>query len=144
MSLYVVDASVVIKWYIPEDLSDKADLFLHRSESAGDTLIAPEFLLIEVSNILWKKRRRKEVPDPDVRSILDQLFKHLGVRLIGCSLLTGTAVDIALDTDRSVYDALYLAAAELYEGTLITADEKLVNSLSSHPLASRIAFIGSF
>ena len=43
----------------------------------------------------------------------------------------------------SLYDALYVVAAELYHATLITADEKLVRALSAPRFAGRVVFLGS-
>lgn len=111
--------------------------------TTGEDLIAPDFILIELANILWTKRRLKELRDDEVRLILNERFNHLGVRLIESHLLLEHAVGIALETDRSVYDSLYLAAAEAYDTVLLTADEKLVNSLGSYTVARRTKFLGS-
>lgn len=51
MSLYVVDASVAIKLYVPEVHSAQAIRFF----SDAHELIVPEFMLAEVANIVWKK-----------------------------------------------------------------------------------------
>jgi predicted nucleic acid-binding protein len=51
MSLYVVDASIAIKLYVPEVHSAEAIRFF----SDGHELIVPEFMLAEVANIVWKK-----------------------------------------------------------------------------------------
>ena len=51
MSLYVVDASVAIKLYVPEIHSDRAIRFF----SDEHELIVPEFMLAECANIVWKK-----------------------------------------------------------------------------------------
>ena len=48
MTRYVIDASVAIKWYLPEPDDDKARLLL----VGGHDLLAPDLMLIEVSNIL--------------------------------------------------------------------------------------------
>jgi len=49
----VVDAGVVVKWYIPESGSDRAAALLETDRR----LIAPDLLLAEVANVLWKSRR---------------------------------------------------------------------------------------
>ena len=41
MTGYVVDASVVVKWLVTEELSDEAASLLDR----GSTLVAPELVL---------------------------------------------------------------------------------------------------
>ena len=53
----VVDANVVIKWFVDENLRDQArHIFEYQLE-----LTAPEFVLAEVANIAWKKARRNEI-----------------------------------------------------------------------------------
>ena len=55
-----VDASIVVKWYIPEKYSEEARLLLaHRLERH-----APVILLAEFANTIWKKARRNEIADP--------------------------------------------------------------------------------
>lgn len=51
MSLYVVDASVAVKLYVPEVHSAHAIRFF----SDEHELIVPEFMLAEFGNIVWKK-----------------------------------------------------------------------------------------
>lgn len=47
----VIDASVAIKWYVPEAGSQEASAILDRPE----TLLAPDLLAAEFGNVLWKK-----------------------------------------------------------------------------------------
>ena len=55
-----VDASVVVKWFVQEPLFRQARLVLtHRHD-----LFAPEILLAEFANVIWKKTRRGEIVDP--------------------------------------------------------------------------------
>jgi predicted nucleic acid-binding protein len=53
----VVDASVAVKWVIPEVLSDQADAVRGRA----DHVLAPDLLLPEAANALWKKLTRREI-----------------------------------------------------------------------------------
>lgn len=50
----VIDASVAIKWVVDEPGTTEA-LALRRKAK----LIAPDLLIAECANILWKKARRK-------------------------------------------------------------------------------------
>ncbi len=52
---YAVDASVVLKWFLPETYSDKADLLLNDFLHQGLGLKAPDHLVAEVGNTLWKR-----------------------------------------------------------------------------------------
>jgi predicted nucleic acid-binding protein len=59
MSVYVVDASVAVKWMLPEVLAAEAA----RLQSPVHELHAPSFFEVELANILWKKLR--QVPNPN-------------------------------------------------------------------------------
>jgi predicted nucleic acid-binding protein len=51
------------------------------------------------------------------------------------SQLLESALEIAIETGRSVYDSLYLALAVAHKCPMITADKRLVNALSRGPLS---------
>ena len=55
MSVFVVDASFAIKWVVDEAHTTQA-LLLRRHR-----LIAPDLLIAECANVLWKKVRRGEL-----------------------------------------------------------------------------------
>ena len=57
MTTWIVDASVAIKWVVDEPGTEHA-LLLRR-----DSLAAPDLLVPECANILWKKVRRKELSE---------------------------------------------------------------------------------
>ncbi|HWA50577.1 MAG TPA: type II toxin-antitoxin system VapC family toxin, partial [Dongiaceae bacterium] len=119
MSL-VVDASVVIKWFIDEPLHDYARQLLKGSES----LYAPDLLLAEVGNIIWKKVIRGEIGEEQARKIAQSL-RDLPLTLQSSDALIERALQIALSIKHPVYDCLYLACAEALGSTLVTADERL-------------------
>ena len=54
---YLVDASVVVKWFVPEDLSDAADALL----TGEHELCAPDFVLVEAASVFWKKVRSDQM-----------------------------------------------------------------------------------
>ena len=56
MSAFVVDASVVVKWFVPEVHSDAARRLLTLSHE----YFAPDLLFAETANTIWKKIRRGE------------------------------------------------------------------------------------
>jgi predicted nucleic acid-binding protein len=129
----VVDASVAIKWFVPELLT--ADAL--RLRQTNWPLHAPSFLEVELANILWKKRRRDELSRADADAILAQLPLLALTRHAEGTLLAG-AFNLAEQYQRSVYDCLYLSLAVNLGGRMVTADERLVNSLAGTPLAGSI------
>ena len=115
-----VDASIVVKWYVSENHTEQARLLLaHRIERH-----APDILLAEFANTVWKKARRNEIADP--RIYFEEL-PHLSkvVDLHAGADQIERAAQIALEIDHPVYDCLYVACAEATGSMLITADRKL-------------------
>jgi len=138
MSLLVVDASVGIKWFVPEVLSPEALALRH----AGHDLHVPNFFEVEIANIVWKKHRRGELNRVDAEDIVTQLVL-LPLTRHAESPLLASALDLAVQSQRTVYDCLYLALAKQLGGVMMTADEKLVNALAATRWASLVVWLGA-
>ena len=65
----------------------------------------------------------------------------MGVTIIASAALSRRALEIAIETGRTAYDALYLALAEKHGCRVVTADERLVNALRSTPWNSRVVWL---
>lgn len=137
-SRLVVDASVVIKWHVPEIYTDEARKLLRDD---GPILHVPDLMFTEVGNILWKKIGRQELTKNQVR-MFAHIISDAPVEVHAAAPLLEAAVEIAMDTGRTVYDSLYLALAVQLNCRLVTADSKLLNSLIGGPLSSHILWIG--
>ena len=138
MSPFVVDASVGIKWFVPELLTAQALLF----RQAGHELHVPSFFEIEITNVVWKKLRRGELLRNEADDIVRQL-SALPLTRHDESPLLASALDLADKTARTVYDCLYLALAQHLGGVVMTADERLVNSLAHTPWARLTTWVGA-
>ena len=132
-----VDASIVIKWYVSETYSEEARLVLgHRLER-----YAPDFVLIELANILWKKARRSEIGDP--HAYFQELSRvREAVVLSSSANLIERAAEIAAQIDHPVYDCLYITCAEATGSTLITADRRLRDRVADDALDVDVQYIG--
>ncbi|MBX9580028.1 MAG: type II toxin-antitoxin system VapC family toxin [Gemmataceae bacterium] len=133
MTPYVVDSSVAIKWYVAEPLAAEAS----RVQTGPHPLHSPEFLDVEVANILWKKVRKGEITRADADDILAAL-KVVPIAREPDINLIAPAFDLAVQTDRTVYDCLYLALAVQLNGRMVTADDRLVNALAPTPWAGYV------
>ncbi len=116
----VVDASVVAKWVLREDGSDRANAL--RGESG---LIAPSLLASEVGNAFWKAVRRGDIARDDAIAALRSVLGPLD-DLIPNETLHARAVEIAIDLRHPIYDCFYLALAEREDASLVTADARLI------------------
>ena len=133
MSVFVVDSSVVVKWFVPEVYEAEA----LRVRDGGTPMHAPNFLDVEVGNILWKKVVRSELTRAAADDVLAQLPRQAITRHDSAGFLN-EAFEIACRTGRTVYDCLYLALAVQLGGRMVTADEKFVNSLAATPWAASV------
>lgn len=139
----VIDASVLIKFYVPEILSDRAERLLAKVENKDIDLLAPDLIYPEAGNILWKKQRLKELTHSEAEEITDAILS-LPLMIEASKSLLPLAVDIAIAYGITVYDASYLSLAKVYETTLITADRKLVDILAKTDLKVSVIWLGSY
>jgi predicted nucleic acid-binding protein len=138
----VVDASVGIKLFINELLSDKADaLFTHLAGEPSALLAVPDLFYIECANILWKQVQRFGYPASDAQKDLASLAK-LALHSVPTLALMSEALKIAVAQGITAYDACYLALAHRLGVPFITADDKLVRVLAPAPYDIR--WLGDF
>ena len=140
MSVLVVDASVVVKWFVPEIHSDAARrlLTLHHE------YLAPDLLFAEAANTIWKKVRRREL-EPDVGRSLVADISRIAVEAISCRALAEDAHALAIVTGSTVYDALYLALAVRLDTRLVTADDRFETMVGRTPgLAEHVQLLRVF
>ena len=136
MRRYVVDASVAIKWFVPEIHSDAA----LRARYGGYRLHVPAFMMLELGNVLAKKIRREELTRNEGDAILKEL-KQLPLQRHVDERLFPAAYALACDIHRSLYDCLYLALAEAVDGTMITADRKFYAALTDGAYGRRVLWV---
>jgi predicted nucleic acid-binding protein len=136
MKRVVVDASVAVKWFVPEVHSELAARLLE-----ADLIVsAPDLIGPELGNTLWKKVRRKEITPREATEIL-RTFPTLGVELYPSSTLLSSAFELAVALDRTVYDSVYLALSIALDGVLVTADRKFHAAVLESALSRHIRWI---
>ena len=136
--MLVVDASVAIKWFIVEPGRPEARRLLDGS----DPLVAPELIVAEVVNVVWKRLMTGALDRSqaaDVPRELPQLFAEL------CPLATlaRRALAIAEELRHPAYDCFYLALAEARDARLVTADRRFAERLAGTPWEERITTLWS-
>jgi predicted nucleic acid-binding protein len=138
MSIFVVDASVGMKWFVPEFYSTDAV----RLQDPACQLHVPTLFDVEMANILWKKSLRAELKRDEADDILNQ-FLQLPLTRHAVAPLLSSAFDLAAQTQRTVYDCLYLVLAIDLGGQMVTADQKLYNALSATAWNPHLCWVGN-
>ena len=139
MNRLVVDASVVVKWFLPEVLAEAA-LRVARQENE---FVAPELLAAEFASVLWKKQRRGEIEAPAaIRMLAD--FTRVTVDLVPLMPLMPSAFAIAAAAGHSVYDCWYLALAEREDCPVVTADRRFYQAFVGGQLGHRMLWVEAF
>ncbi len=117
----VVDAGVVVKWWFPEVASEAAVSVLAASTAGNCDLHAPDLIVAEFANVLWKKARRGEWDAAGASEVLE-LWRIFRPRLVSGEQLEARALELATRLDHPAYDCFYLAAAVELGAELVTAD----------------------
>ena len=133
----VVDASVGIKLFLVEPLSDRADvLFSHLVGIPPARFFVPDLFFIECTNILWKYTRRYGYPAELVQQDAADLVR-LPLQIASTADLAEAALALAVAHGITACDAAYVALAQQLSLPLVTADEALVRHLEGMGLDVR-------
>lgn len=117
----ILDASVVLKWFVKETDSDQAIQLRREFLNREREIIVPDLLLFEVANAL---RYNPSFSAEEIKEAVRTLF-DLGIQIITPTYsLIAKSIDLAKSLDVTCYDAAYLALAEELNFEFITADEK--------------------
>lgn len=127
MTRLVIDASIALKWVVQEDGTDQALVLRQHAK-----LIAPDLLVPECANILWKKVQRKELTR-DEALLAARLLQGAEIELLPTRSLLEQAARIAIELDHPAYDCLYLALAMENGCRFVTADERFIRKLGQGP-----------
>ncbi|EDY38847.1 hypothetical protein CPCC7001_1726 [Cyanobium sp. PCC 7001] len=126
-SSLVLDASAVVR--IIEGSSQAAAL--RDAVLRADLVLAPELMLTEVANALWRLQRSGQLEATGVQQRLSraaELVDHIEPD----RHLQVEALALACHLEHPVYDCLYLALARREAAALLTADRRM------HELAERV------
>ncbi|HEX9915775.1 MAG TPA: type II toxin-antitoxin system VapC family toxin [Candidatus Bathyarchaeia archaeon] len=122
----VVDASILVKWFVDEEGSEEALRIRRRYVEGEAEIVAPELIMFEALNALRFKglftaqevKRISESLDAyafDLRALRGQYAAH--------------ALEAAYENDLTLYDASYISLASLEGAKMYTADRKLIVKL---------------
>ena len=116
----MLDASVAVAWYLPEEFSRSARGYRDRLVTGSIRCIVPGLHFWEVGNVLRTYVRRHELEADVAREIFEL---HLDVGLEIAEPERARVLAVALDYDATVYDAVYIALALDHDLPLLTAEK---------------------
>jgi predicted nucleic acid-binding protein len=127
----IVDASLVAKWFLPEEHKDKAEQILRDFIDEKVQLVAPDLIVAELGSILWKRSTKlKDISTAQAEQIYND-FLALRLPLRHSAGVAKAALKIAIRAEHQIYDMLYIALAEESACEFVTADKTLVNKLGN-------------
>lgn len=139
---YVLDASVALKWFLPEPDSDLAAPFLQRFAEGTEHFVAPEILLAEFAHVLTKHKRGGRIDSATASDIWAD-FLSLGIELVPVAATAGAAFRECLTAHGSFYDALYVVLARERSCTVLTADDGMANAYGANGLVTKLRVLSS-
>jgi predicted nucleic acid-binding protein len=140
MTPFVVDSSVVFKWYRQpgdEDYVPQAVSVLERHLHGDLEIHVPDLLFYELGNIL---RLKESLVSKDALTILRNTFA-LAFQIHPIDLLLSEeAFQFARGHDITFYDASFVALSHLLQASFVTADRKLFRKVKFLPT---VIFLGN-
>ncbi|MBM4339515.1 MAG: type II toxin-antitoxin system VapC family toxin [Deltaproteobacteria bacterium] len=137
---FIVDSSVVFKWYRQpgdEDYVSQAVSILERHLHGKIEIHVPDLLFYELGNIL---RFKEGLVSKDGLTILKETF-GLDLQIYPIDLpLAEDAYQVSREYKITFYDASFVALSRLLNASFITADKKLFEKIQPYP---RVIFLGN-
>lgn len=131
-----VDASVAAKWIFLEDFSEQAIALAADCAAAGEPIFGPVLLPLEITNTIRRRMLRDRLGLAEARVLLD-LFSAFSVTIAELGGLSEQALALADSYGLpAVYDAYYIALAQLLGCDYWTNDRRLL-----HALGGKLPFV---
>lgn len=126
----IVDASVVVKWFLDdEEEVDAARRLRDHFTSFKVQVLAPSLIFCEVGNAFLVAHRLKRLTLKSAAAKV-QDFLDVSLPIFFPSQTLKAAFDLACKHQLSVYDALYVALAQFEGCDFYTGDKKLYRKLN--------------
>ena len=121
----VLDASVAVKWYAPEDETREALEIADAAQRGQLLLVAPDILLSEFGHTL-RKAVLVGLPRENARALFNVIPRM--VELLPSVDFGQDALELAMLAGGSFYDALYVALSERQNLRVVTADSRMIKA----------------
>lgn len=126
--IWLVDASVALKWFVEEDGAELASRLLEQT----DPIEAPDLVLAELYNAAWRLRRIDTLASEQYDGLLRDAPGFFS-RLHPIAPLACRAARIGHDLGHPIYDCFYVALAEARGARVVTADQRFLKRVAESP-----------
>lgn len=131
----ILDASVIIKWFIDEPDSNQALVYLSTFQNGQTTIIVPSLLFYELGNILVSKKAAVGRVGEIMTMLLNLGLESEDIGLRWFRKIYQNAVEYSI----TFYDAAYITLLRKKNCQFITADQKLFEKV--HKIFSGIKLL---
>ncbi len=123
----VIDASIVVKWFVEEENYEIALKIRDKYVEGEIEIIAPELIIFEVLNALYYKKLFTLEELKEIANALDAFsFKLFPLK----NEYAKKAIEVAIENDITIYDSSYISLALIENSKMYTADEQLIEKLN--------------
>jgi predicted nucleic acid-binding protein len=123
-----VDASFLLKMFLPEDKSDQAEELWRAWVGDHVEIVAPTLIAFEVSSVVRNKVFMRILTEREGRELISML-RQLDISLVYDEELLDVAWEIGtILNSPNLYDCFYLALPKLLRIPLWTTDKRLFQS----------------
>ena len=124
----VIDSCVGAASVLNEPNTAKAKALIEGYRQGIHELIAPDTFVAEVAHVLTKAERNKVIKAGEADTLFAEVLS-VPPHLVGYLSLVPRAFEISIQAKIPFYDCVFVALAEKEKIDLITADQKLINTL---------------
>lgn len=125
--LFVVDASFVLTYLLPDESNKIVDEKCIAHENGEVRFISTDLLVFEVMNGLKTAIMRKRISTKVAKKLLIQMIE---LDITPCLINFPEVFSLAMSTGLTVYDASYLWLSKNRKVSLLTFDKELLRSVA--------------
>lgn len=119
MNVYVVDTSVAVAWYLPEDFSESARRWQDQLLDGRIRAVVPQLHFYEFGNVMRTMIRRNQL----AADLAEEIFEiHLKAPLEVIEPDRALLLTRAREFETTVYDAVYISLALELDAKVLTAE----------------------
>lgn len=133
---WVIDANIACAWYLESPVSQAASKLL----DAQETMIAPDLMIPEVANSLWRLVISGRITDTQARLVIDRVAGDFQ-EIVPTAALRQAALELAFQLQHPAYDCFYLVLADRRNAHLITADARFARKAAKAGVGHSIRLI---